>query len=345
MSGGANSAMRGAEFHSRILMLIESGRAAEAESEITSAPTDISGDPELVHFLGVALMRQGRMHEAVKPLRRAASMLPDRMDVALNLGHSLLDGDCPSEAVAPLAIAAESSPSLWQAHYLLGIAHQRNGNAGEAAASFEKALLANPHLWDARLHLMSLLPILERYDDAIAVARGALVERPDDNAVRHDLAMLLALSGDPGNAIMEIELVLARQPAMAMAWNTFGNLLGGLKRRAEGMSCYRLALILDPSLADAHYNLANLSRESEDYIGAIIRYRRALGITPMFVNARNNLADAQLASGEVRAALSDMRSASSLRRCAPICSSIERWLCCCSAIWKLALRATNRAGG
>jgi tetratricopeptide (TPR) repeat protein len=56
-----------------------------------------------------------------------------------------------------------------------------------------------------------------------------------------------------------------------------GVLLDDLRRAAEAMEAYRAAVRLDPSFADAHYNLALLCREAgreQEAIRHMSQYRR-----------------------------------------------------------------------
>jgi len=236
-------------------------------------------------------------------LLAAAASLPVRADVGMNLGTALLELDRPYEAIGSLARAAAALPDVWELLYLLGLARERAGAPDAAIGSFRRALALNPGLWDARLRLMSLYRLSGRIGDAVATARRARSERPDDAAVHHDLAMLLAVGGDPVAALAEIDGLLARSPAFLEALNTRGNILGELGRTGEARSTYRRAIVLAPDFADAQYNLANLERGIEVYGPAISAYRRALALAPGFLMARNNLAVACLADGEVDQAI------------------------------------------
>jgi len=300
VSEGAPSA---AEAWSKAAQLIDSGRTEEAEADLRSALARFAGDPELTHLRGVALLRLGRPGEALSVLLGAAAILPVRADIAMNLGTALLELDRPREAMGPLARAAAALPGVWELLYLLGLAQERAGDPDAAISSLRRALVLNPALWDARLRLMSLFRLAERIGDAVAVARRARAERPDDAAVHHDLAMLLAVGGDPAAALAEVDSLLARNSAFLEALNTRGNILGDLKRVEEARGSYRRALVLAPDFADAHYNLANLERGIEAYAPAVDAYRRTLAVVPGFLMARNNLALAYLADGEVDRAI------------------------------------------
>lgn len=296
------------EIWTKAAQLIDAGRAEEAEAELDRALHRLGAEPELIQLRGVALLRLKRPRDALPFLQKAAASLPDRPDIGLNLGTAFLDLDQPHAAVGPLGRSSAAFPAVWELAYLLGLAHERVGDAPQAAEGFERALALNPALWDARLRLMTLYRVMERYGEASAAARNALAQRPGDVAVRHDLAMLLAISGDPASALAEVDGLLAHQPLFVEALNTRGNVLVDLKRPLEARTCFRRALVLAPAYADAHYNFANVDRLDEVYGPAIGRYRRTLAVASGFLMARNNLAAACLAAGEVDAAVSHYRA-------------------------------------
>ena len=279
--------------------LVEAGRPADAEAELRRSLARLGDDPELLHLLGVALLRQARPAEAHVELAKAAARLPPRTDVLMNLGNALLDLARPTEALRPLSEAARLSPGVWQAAYLLGLAAELIGDHARAADAFKRVVRLDAGVMDAHLRLMTALRLGERFVEAAAAARAALVQQPGDAPIRHDLAMLLALSGDPKAALLEVDEVLRRSPEFSEALNTRGNILGDLKRQDEAIGSYRKVLAAAPGFADAHYNLANLDRGAEAYAAACRRYRSALALAPEHFNARNNLAAALMSWGRV----------------------------------------------
>lgn len=282
---------------------LEAGKPAEAEADLRRSLGRLGDDPELLHLLGVALLRLGRPADAHVELAKASARLAPRTDVLMNLGNALLDLGRPAEALKPLSEAARLSPAIWQAAYFLGLAAERVADHARAADAFKRVIRLDAGIIDAHLRLMTALRLGERFVEAAAAARNALAQRPDDLAIRHDLAMLLALSGDPKAALLEVDDVLRRSPDFPEALNTRGNVLGDLKRRDEAIGAYRRALAAAPGFADAHYNLANLDRAIEAYASACRRYRSALALAPEHFNARNNLAAALMAWGRVDEAI------------------------------------------
>lgn len=289
---------------SKAARLVEAGNPAEAEADLRRSLARLGDDPELQHLLGVTLLRQARPAEAHDVLAQAAARLVPRTDVLMNLGNALLDLGRAAEALKPLSEAVRLSPGAWQPAYFLGLAAERTGDHARAADAFRRVIRLDAAIGDAHLRLMTALRLGERFAEAAAAARAALVLQPDDAPIRHDLAMLLALSGDPAAALFEVDEVLRRSPGFPEALNTRGNVLGDLKRPGDAVASYRSALAVAPNLADAHYNLANLDSRIEAHAVACRRYRSALALAPEHFNARNNMAAALMSWGRIDDAIS-----------------------------------------
>lgn len=109
-----------------------------------------------------------------------------------------------------------------------------------AMAAYARCLAANPDHCEARLNLGRLLHLSGRLKEAERLYRGAR---------RHDATILFNL----------------------------GVLLEDLDRRAEAITAYREALDLDPTFADAHFNLARLferEHNRRETLRHLLAYRR-----------------------------------------------------------------------
>jgi tetratricopeptide (TPR) repeat protein len=67
-----------------------------------------------------------------------------------------------------------------------------------------------------------------------------------------------------------------------------------LGRHAEAEDAFRSAVALDPRLADAWFNLANVQREQQRLADADASYRRVIALQPQHIGALNNLANVLL---------------------------------------------------
>ena len=113
-------------------------------------------------------------------------------------------------------------------------------NPAAAIAAYGRVLALNADHYEARLNLGRLLHLAGRLQDAERVYRDAR---------RYDATMLFNL----------------------------GVLLEDQNRRADAISTYREALVLDPELADAHFNLARLyerEQNKRETFRHLLAYRR-----------------------------------------------------------------------
>jgi tetratricopeptide (TPR) repeat protein len=104
-----------------------------------------------------------------------------------------------------------------------------------AEAAYRQALVLAPDLEDAYLNLGAM------FSDA---GRFAELATLSDEAVTHS----------PGSALVHFNRAVA---------------LDHLERLPEAMASYEQSLLLDPTLADAHYNLGRLSEQLGDKRGAL----------------------------------------------------------------------------
>ena len=114
----------------------------------------------------------------------------------------------------------------------------------------------------------------------IGAARAAYLEAlrvcSDHVEARINLGRLLHLGGELAQA--ERVYRMARTSSALLSFN-LAILLEDLEREAEAVVAYREALALDPSMHDAHFNLARLHEKANrprDALRHLLAYRRHL---------------------------------------------------------------------
>jgi tetratricopeptide (TPR) repeat protein len=168
---------------------------------------------------GYVLLSAGRVEESVPRFREAVRVDPRNREAWQNLWNAL--GRLKDDAARHEAlVAATGSPRAdvrGEAHYLLGndlLQQQRNA---EAAGQFEASLAAVEGSAAAHSNLAMVLVRLGRLDEAVALARRAIVlDRTLANA-SDGLARTYALQGRMDEAIAALEALLAEQPGYAPA--------------------------------------------------------------------------------------------------------------------------------
>ncbi|HEV2424454.1 MAG TPA: FG-GAP-like repeat-containing protein [Terriglobia bacterium] len=173
--------------------------------------------PEAENLLGVLLMQSGRMAEARAPLASATAGAPDFAEAWNNLGYlSLMQGDLAS-ARASVARALQLAPEFPEALNNLGIIAAREGKPDEAGALFRRSLAADPQNEQAGNNLGVLQAQQGHVAEAIATFKSVLERNPEASSVLLNLARLDLSTGQSADALRVLEPWLARHPNDAAA--------------------------------------------------------------------------------------------------------------------------------
>jgi tetratricopeptide (TPR) repeat protein len=175
---------------------------------------------------------------------------------------------------------AARSPAARIAQWFGGaLAHQRSGRAADAERVCREILSVDPGHAQT-LHLLGLIEHQRGHsDDAIAHIRMAITREGRDPAFHHNL----------------------------------GNILRGLDRLAEAISCYERALALAPALVDTLCNLGNTYQDLGQPEHAAAYFERALRLKPDAIELQNNLGTALQDLGRIDEAIGCYRNALALR--------------------------------
>lgn len=131
-------------------------------------------------------------------------------------------------------------------HYERGLALEAADQPEAAMAAYRRALAGRPDLADAANNLGRLHHDRNQLGDAESLYR---------------LAICVG-SGSSGST--------GRSGEVALYWFNLGVVLEDTGRTAEAIGCYERAVDLDPSLADAHFNLSRqleqVGRQGDDEV-------------------------------------------------------------------------------
>jgi tetratricopeptide (TPR) repeat protein len=105
--------------------------------------------------------------------------------------------------------------------------------------------------------------------DAEAAYLKALALAPDFEAAALNLGAMWADAGRHAELLALCDRALAQAPASALLHFNRAVALDHLERAPQAMASYERSLALDPTLADAHYNLGRLREQLGDARGAL----------------------------------------------------------------------------
>lgn len=198
-------------------VLLEAGRAAEAQEHLEAA-LRLDPDHRFAHSdLGRLLVEQGRVEEGLAHLARAVELAPREVELRVTFGEMLLRAgrgeDAERELRAALALAPGSAlvlsslstlrleqgelaqardlaeaavrgdPSLAVAWYLLGTATARLGDPSRAERPLRRALELQPDAADFGYNLALSLLDQGRRAEASALLDGLRRQHPDDAGI------------------------------------------------------------------------------------------------------------------------------------------------------------------
>ena len=124
-------------------VLLRTGRAEEAASELVDAGRKLGPNFLISYFRGLALDRAGKTSEAMMAYQEAVRLNSNNAEAHLGLGATELALGRLSDAIAELHEALRLSPGNLQARRLLSQAYRRAGDS-KSAAKFAEASAAAP---------------------------------------------------------------------------------------------------------------------------------------------------------------------------------------------------------
>jgi tetratricopeptide (TPR) repeat protein len=204
-------------------------------------------------FLGEALAKSGRLDEALEVYQKLALDDPQKGEVHARLG------------------------------WILGqLAHPE-----EALVELQKALELAPDTAEYRINLASTFLELNRQDEAQELLRSAI--EIDPACANFEIGKILAASGDLNRAVNCYKQTLKYDPNWVPVYSEIAVLLARQKQFDEALIYAVRAAELNPSDADAHYNLGFMYIEQGNFTQAAGPLEEALRL-----NSRHEKAGAQL---------------------------------------------------
>jgi tetratricopeptide (TPR) repeat protein len=258
--------------------------------------------------LGAALAESDRGTEAITALRRAVALKPDladgwrlladQLDAAgdlagadqtraryikaathdprlLEAAAALVANDLPV-AQARLAAHLQRFPTDIAALRMQAEVAARLQHIVDALRLLERCLELAPGFDAARNNYASLLNRSGRAEAALKQIEQLLAKAPRDPGYRSLLAATLANLGSFDETVRVYEELLKEHPGQAKIWMSYGHALRTAGRQEDGVSAYRRAIAMVPTLGEAYWSLANLKtfRFTEEEARAM---RAALG--------------------------------------------------------------------
>lgn len=266
-------------YYQRATALAALGREKEAEADLHKV-NEIEPNFGRAHrALGQLFLDRGQTEDAKREFARAVELEPKLPGVRVYYASALLKSGEPDRAIEHLKVAIEQREQLPLAYALLGLAEERVGKTAEAFSEYTRAIeletsnaiahegrgrifesrgdtakaideytvafKAQPSR-DLAIRLAGLHTRVGQTQAAIQIYRRLLLDRPDDFAVRAEMACVMAENDQAEEAEKEITRVLAAKPNDAKLLAKFGDLYYN-RKPAIAADYYKRAADADPS--------------------------------------------------------------------------------------------------
>jgi tetratricopeptide (TPR) repeat protein len=261
----------------RISELLRAGSFHSAHEQLEAIVVANPDYVEALRLLGGTKQALGDPAAAETLLRRALELDPDWTPTLATLGELLLGSGRGREAEPLLKRALAGAPPYPRAALLLARYYNDSSRPTQALAVAAPLCLAGRADAELAAQHLQALAALGRQAEAVAAYRGIATGAPNNAAAAHALAMALNMTGQYEEAGSVAQQVLTRGHRSAALYNTYARSLiaQGALERAE--AALRECIALEPRLADAQSNLAQLIwLRSGDLTQATAELERAL---------------------------------------------------------------------
>jgi tetratricopeptide (TPR) repeat protein len=224
-----------------------------------------------------SLTRAGLIHPVMQSGKSATYSFQDQL--VLRLAHALGSADIAESKV--LAALANITPLLPGAQLHLLTNKETPATSGHTGGGSGRISVFEPRIPQHHSAALAdgLFERAERLEatdtpGAIALYRAALTKNSHHVEARINLGRLLHLDGDHVGAE---QIYRAALTANAILSFNLGLLLEDLERESEAIVAYRHAVAHDPSMADAHFNLARIHENAgrtQDAFRHLLAYHR-----------------------------------------------------------------------
>jgi tetratricopeptide (TPR) repeat protein len=194
------------------------------------------------------------------------------------IAESLLDEPVPMHR--PPKPAIRISPAEINALTSKARAYENEGNFDAAVYAYDRLLAARPADVDALAAKGRCLLGSGRADEAVLALQRAVELAPDHVRLRMVLGVAYVSAAEFDKAVRLLRQVIAREAGNADAHAALGAAWMGLGNIGEARAELQKALQINPSLRDAHFNLAQVlcAEDTPDRTRAGQHYRRALAL-------------------------------------------------------------------
>ena len=311
-------------YYQRATVFIALGREAEAEADLKRVIALDQNFARAHRALGQLLLDRGITEDAQRELARAIELDPALPGVRILYASALIKSGQPAQALEHLQVAIARGEDVALCNALVGVVHERLGKPEEAFAAYSRAIELDPanatahegrgRLFERRgefpkaiedfsaayraqpspdlaLTLAQLHARAGQLQAAIQLYRGLTRDKPDQLALRAEMARLMHENGQSEEAAREITAVVNSRPRDSNLLAAAGDIYFKDKPDAAA-TFYRRALEVDANDNHARAQLGASLVRSMQYQEALAILNEAITREPGNYAAHASLATA-----------------------------------------------------
>ncbi|HEY2824994.1 MAG TPA: DUF4388 domain-containing protein [Gemmatimonadales bacterium] len=271
----------------------KTGMMDEAGREFRRVADLRPSDAGAMFYIGMVAVRQGRWHDAVDAFKQSIERGGERGPALHNLGLAyerlgLLDD--AEQAYGEAVGRAKQDDRLMTAWGIIAV---QRGDFDVAVGRLDRAKeLAGDRVLPAMWYWARgvALACIDRIDEAERVLREGLTKYDEHPILANNLAVLLELSGDVGQAEDLLRNAIQVEPSLPQPSKNLGDILYRAGKYDDAWEAYERAIKHQPKLGDdVYFKLGNIAYKRREREIAGQMWRRALEINPQHELAKTNL--------------------------------------------------------
>jgi tetratricopeptide (TPR) repeat protein len=231
----------------------------------------------LAELLARSYNKTGEYEMAIYKLKKILKTRSDLRDAWILFGFAYLNLEKYYFAQSAFERAYELDSEWPTTQYFLGLTYAELGNTKDSiiylnyalSNNFEPQLVIYRKLADLYMETADYTKAVESYEKVLEL------NNEDINSFVRPIWIYLDYLNQPDKALKIAEVAVTTFPENAMAYNLLGWSQAGLKNFVGAEKNLKKSLEIDPNLAAAHYNLANMYKAMGNNDSASKEYQKA----------------------------------------------------------------------
>jgi predicted Zn-dependent protease len=240
--------------------LVRAGNIQQAESLLQSATEANPASASLHEALGELFFEQRKFEDSVRELTLALQIDPDSRQYTILLATALINWTHFGVAVDLLNAAQKRFGEYPEIHYYRGVAYFNMNRIDEAESDLEQTLHLAPNFDRAQFLLANCRSSQGKDDEALAIYRDLVKQRPSNAIYWATLAKTLQKLGDQYNseALRAGRRAIALAPSNTLALFTTATVLSQMGNFVAAQPLLEKLTRLDPAAVAPHVLLARV---------------------------------------------------------------------------------------